>query len=271
MTMTAIAPPIVPGNVITQEFRTPKTVQRGIVAGIVGNMLEWYDFALFGFFAPQIGAHFFPATNPTASLYNNRTQILAALEFACLDILGQAWGVPVCDILGGRLRDRVPFAAYCFFRYANPKTGEGEVRTIDQMIEHACALKRRHLLRSRSFAAADDRAGVAHAAARRRCLSGDECDDRLAHTHHGFRVGQWRPFGAGERDGRRRRQHLHGRRGRSGLDGRAGFLLSERRLRRSGRGRRLSDGMAPADSRFPSTSLRAGSRCARNDKVIAAE
>ena len=25
--------------------------------------------------------------NPTASLYNNRTQILAALEFACLDIL----------------------------------------------------------------------------------------------------------------------------------------------------------------------------------------
>jgi glucarate dehydratase len=41
-----------------------------------------------------------------ASLYNNRTQILAALEFACLDILGQKWGVPVCDLLGGRLRDR---------------------------------------------------------------------------------------------------------------------------------------------------------------------
>jgi glucarate dehydratase len=84
----------------------------------------------------------FRIANPTASLYNNRTQILAALEFACLDILGQAWGVPVCDILGGRLRDRVPFAAYCFFRYANPQTGEGEVRTIDQAIEHACTLKR---------------------------------------------------------------------------------------------------------------------------------
>ncbi len=37
----------------------------------------------------------FLIANPTASLYNNRTQILAALEFACLDILGQAWGVPV--------------------------------------------------------------------------------------------------------------------------------------------------------------------------------
>ncbi len=49
----------------------------------------------------------FLIANPTASLYNNRTQVLAALEFACLDILGQAWGVPVSEILGGRLRDRV--------------------------------------------------------------------------------------------------------------------------------------------------------------------
>jgi glucarate dehydratase len=69
---------------------------------------------------------------------------LAALEFACLDILGQAWGAPVAEILGGRLRDRVPFASYCFFRYPNPATGEGEVRTIDQVIEMARALKRRH-------------------------------------------------------------------------------------------------------------------------------
>jgi glucarate dehydratase len=85
----------------------------------------------------------FLIANPTASLYNNRTQVLAALEFACLDILGQAWGVPVCDILGGRLRDRVPFAAYLFFRYPNPSTGEGEVRTIDQLVNNARDLKRR--------------------------------------------------------------------------------------------------------------------------------
>jgi glucarate dehydratase len=83
----------------------------------------------------------FLIANPTASLYNNRTQILAALEFACLDILGQAWGVPVCDILGGRLRDRVSFATYCFFRYANPQTGVGEVRTLDQLVETTRAMK----------------------------------------------------------------------------------------------------------------------------------
>src|ERR1700733_14858584 len=34
----------------------------------------------------------FRIANPTASHNKNRTQLLAALEFACLDILGQAWG-----------------------------------------------------------------------------------------------------------------------------------------------------------------------------------
>ena len=49
----------------------------------------------------------FKIANPTASLYNNRTQVLAALEFACLDILGQKWNVPVSEFLGGRLTDRI--------------------------------------------------------------------------------------------------------------------------------------------------------------------
>ena len=86
----------------------------------------------------------FLIANPTASLYNNRTQILAALEFACLDILGQSWGVPVSEILGGRVRDRVKFATYCFFRYANPNDGSGEVRTVEQMVRHVRDLKARY-------------------------------------------------------------------------------------------------------------------------------
>jgi glucarate dehydratase len=84
----------------------------------------------------------FLVANPTASLYNNRTQILAALEFACLDILGQAWDTPVSELLGGRLRDRVGFASYCFFRYANPRTGEEEVRSPDQVVAFARAAKK---------------------------------------------------------------------------------------------------------------------------------
>src|ERR1700741_3475755 len=86
----------------------------------------------------------FLIANPTASLYNNRTQILAALEFACLDIIGQKWGVPVSEILGGRLGDRVPFASSLFFRYANPRDGSGEVRTVDQLVDHARKLKQRY-------------------------------------------------------------------------------------------------------------------------------
>ena len=86
----------------------------------------------------------FKIANPTASLYNNRTQILAALEFACLDILGKKWSVPVYDILGGKLQSEVPFASYLFFRYANPKTGEGEVRTVQQLVDHAKDLKHKY-------------------------------------------------------------------------------------------------------------------------------
>lgn len=99
----------------------------------------------------------FLIANPTASLYNNRTQVLAALEFACLDILGQAWGVPVSEILGGRLRDSVRFAAYSFFRYPNPRTGEGEVRTIEQVVENVRCLKRRF-----GFTTHKIKAGVFH-------------------------------------------------------------------------------------------------------------
>ena len=86
----------------------------------------------------------FKISNPTASLYNHRTQMVAALEFACLDILGQAWGVPVSEILGGRLRDHVPFASYLFFRYPSSGDGSGEVRTCEQLVAEAKALKAKH-------------------------------------------------------------------------------------------------------------------------------
>ena len=84
----------------------------------------------------------FLLANPTASLYNNRTQLVAAIEFACLDLLGQAWGVPLHDILGGALRDRVPFASYLFFRYPGDKGGE--VRTAEQLVGNALELKQKY-------------------------------------------------------------------------------------------------------------------------------
>jgi glucarate dehydratase len=86
----------------------------------------------------------FKIMNPTASLYNNRAQLHAAIEFGCLDLVGQKLGVPVHTLLGGKLRDRVPFASYLFFRYANSETGEPEIRSADQLVEHARRLKEEH-------------------------------------------------------------------------------------------------------------------------------
>ena len=86
----------------------------------------------------------FKIANPTASLYNNRVQLLAAIEFACLDLIGQQLGVPVHDLLGGKIRQTVPFASYLFFRFPNPRHGAAEVRTPEQLAAHAVALKQAH-------------------------------------------------------------------------------------------------------------------------------
>jgi MFS transporter, MHS family, proline/betaine transporter len=37
-------------------------------AGTIGNVLEWYDFGLYGYLAPTIAEHFFPSSNAIASL-----------------------------------------------------------------------------------------------------------------------------------------------------------------------------------------------------------
>ena len=39
---------------------------RTALAGLVGNVLEWFDFAVYGYFASDIGRHYVPQSNPTA-------------------------------------------------------------------------------------------------------------------------------------------------------------------------------------------------------------
>lgn len=50
-------------------------------------------------------------------------RVYSALEIASLDLLGRALGRPVCDLLGGRVRDAAPFSAYAFYKLAG---GGGE-------------------------------------------------------------------------------------------------------------------------------------------------
>jgi glucarate dehydratase len=58
--------------------------------------------------------------------------------------VGKKLGVSVSDLLGGRVRDEVGFASYLFYRYGHPETGDGEVRTHDQLVAHALELKKEH-------------------------------------------------------------------------------------------------------------------------------
>jgi glucarate dehydratase len=45
-------------------------------------------------------------------------RVFSPFEVACLDIQGKAGGRPVCDLLGGSVRSRVPFSAYLFYKWA---------------------------------------------------------------------------------------------------------------------------------------------------------
>src|SRR5258706_8204004 len=45
-----------------------RTRRKVVAAGIAGNVMEWYDFAVYGYFARTIGSLYFPSDDPKASL-----------------------------------------------------------------------------------------------------------------------------------------------------------------------------------------------------------
>lgn len=52
----------------------------------------------------------------------------AGLETACLDAQGKLVGLPVVDLLGGAMRDRVDFSAYLFFKWGAHLDGQAPDR-----------------------------------------------------------------------------------------------------------------------------------------------
>jgi glucarate dehydratase len=68
-----------------------------------------------------------PGENPL----DETTRTFAAIEVACLDLIGKTVGQPVCDLIGGRVRDEVPFSAYPFYKHAGGG-GEGTDIRIDK-------------------------------------------------------------------------------------------------------------------------------------------
>lgn len=77
----------------------------------------------------------------TISEHGTTDRTYAAFEVALLDIQGRALGVPVSDLLGGAVRDAVPFSAYLFYKWAgHPGAAEdswGEALDPDGIVNQA--------------------------------------------------------------------------------------------------------------------------------------
>lgn len=56
--------------------------------------------------------------------YLSNARLYGAIEMACLDIQGKVLGRPMCDLLGGAVRERIPMIAYLFWRYDRPEGGD---------------------------------------------------------------------------------------------------------------------------------------------------
>jgi len=69
---------------------------KNVIAGCVGNVLEWYDFALYGFFAPVIAKLFFPSDNQL-------TGLLATFGIFAVGFLMRPVGSVIFGILGDKI------------------------------------------------------------------------------------------------------------------------------------------------------------------------
>lgn len=69
-------------------------------------------------------------------------RVVSAIEVAMWDALGKTINRPLCDLLGGKVRETVPFSAYLFYKFAQHADGGrvdpwGEALTPDGLVEQA--------------------------------------------------------------------------------------------------------------------------------------
>jgi len=86
---------------------------------LLGDLLQLVEGGASGMERSQ--THHVPGENPLDA--DARTY--SAIETAVLDLIGKALDVPVCDLIGGRVRDAVSFSAYPFYKHGGGG-GEGE-------------------------------------------------------------------------------------------------------------------------------------------------
>ncbi|MBB2911339.1 glucarate dehydratase [Streptosporangium becharense] len=62
----------------------------------------------------------------------DRVAAFSAIEVACLDAQGRLTGLPVSDLLGGAVRDAVPYSAYLFYKWAEHPALDGGAAVGDE-------------------------------------------------------------------------------------------------------------------------------------------
>jgi MHS family proline/betaine transporter-like MFS transporter len=77
---------------------TPR-IPRSALAGAIGNTVEWFDFAVYGYFAREIGEAFFPADVPSLQLLS--AFAVFAMGYLMRPIGGLLLG-PIGDLVGRR-------------------------------------------------------------------------------------------------------------------------------------------------------------------------
>ncbi|HXT71402.1 MAG TPA: MFS transporter [Vicinamibacterales bacterium] len=78
------------------ESGSKQSALRTALAGLIGNVLEWFDFAVYGYFASNIGHQFFPKSDPAVQTF--LTYATFALGF---------FARPIGSLVLGRVGDRI--------------------------------------------------------------------------------------------------------------------------------------------------------------------
>ncbi|ARN19680.1 glucarate dehydratase family protein [Piscinibacter gummiphilus] len=90
---------------------------QGLVLGLSPFDLNTMEERVRAAIHPVAGAVEFELA-PGSHSAKNAAKVASTFEVAMLDLQGQMLGAPIVDLLGGRVRDTVPYSAYLFFKHA---------------------------------------------------------------------------------------------------------------------------------------------------------
>ncbi len=74
-------------------------VKKVLIAGMIGNVLEWYDFVVYGYLAGIIGKLFFPSNDPT-------TELIKAFAVFAVGFIARPIGATFFGFLGDKIGRR---------------------------------------------------------------------------------------------------------------------------------------------------------------------